>query len=620
MATIEYSDGTRIDFSGSPTQQDVEEAYNKVKGIKASASVPTAQSQPSPFSQKDLYAMQGFNKYSDLVNESATSGIEQVKQGFHDFQQAGLNPIKNLEAGLKGAAGIVNTALSPIAPLFKPVGDVINYVGDKISDIPEVQHFANSGLGNITSRVAEDVNNLMTVAGTVAGIEQIRTAPIKGPKFTGPTVEPPPETPLPPPKVPKSVQNLIEKRTAELNKLDSQYAQLRKASGFQEDGGIASRTRIASTDVLDGAVDDTGTIRTMQPGGAYEQYKAMTLDNAEQVVRKNLAQEGGVTPLDEVQIRLNQKVMDSGLEGADLKVALNNVKKEISGLKLRADEQGNIPNTILQDAKINTTKNINYQTPPEIQTFRKAVAEGYRETIEKNSTFNVKEVNAELSKYLQDLDFLKRLDGRKVQGGKLGKYFAHISGNIVGGAVGSAVGGTIGTAIGTVVGGELAGKIKGSALSRTFKGAGMIPEKNPVIEAAIKSGNQPKSTGNLNRQYSTPPIIKSKAIINQSNKTTTVSKAATTNKTSSLIPNKIQRKGGNLQGGFIKNPFADVAQENVLRGLSKLKSNDFLNKKGNLNAEVFGEVEDILDRAEKSRTTPEDIRRGQEILALLKKV
>lgn len=34
MSTIQYSDGTKIEFSGTPTQQDAENAYNQVKGIQ----------------------------------------------------------------------------------------------------------------------------------------------------------------------------------------------------------------------------------------------------------------------------------------------------------------------------------------------------------------------------------------------------------------------------------------------------------------------------------------------------------------------------------------------------------------------------------------------------------
>ena len=416
--------------------------------------------------------------YISSVVDAAKSGISQFKEG-RDITSNSNNPLVMAQGGLKSAAGIVNTALSPIAPVFEPIGKAVDYVGNKISDIPEVQKFANSGLGNVTQEVASTVADLMTVASAVAGLESPKL--IKG-KI---------ESAVPKIKKPSYVEKVIENRTAELDKLDTQYVQLRKAKGFSKDEGVASKKRIASTDVLDGAVDENGVIRTTGAGGAIDQYKAMTLDNAENVVRNNLEKEGGKTSLNEVQIRLEDSVKSSGLEGADLKVALNKVKQEISGLKLKADPEGNIPNTLLQDAKISQTKQINFQTPPEVSTYRKSIAKGYKTTIEKNSSFNVKEVNAELAKYLDDIAFLERLDGKRVQGGKLGKYFAQISGNIVGGIAGSAVGGPLGSAIGTVIGGELAGRIKGSAMSRTFGGeTGMVAPRNAVLEKAIEQGKK----------------------------------------------------------------------------------------------------------------------------------
>lgn len=48
MSTITYGDGTKINFNGSPTQQDIEEAYSQVKGSTGSGSVlPSNQGIPS---------------------------------------------------------------------------------------------------------------------------------------------------------------------------------------------------------------------------------------------------------------------------------------------------------------------------------------------------------------------------------------------------------------------------------------------------------------------------------------------------------------------------------------------------------------------------------------------
>lgn len=63
----------------------------------------------------------------------------------------------------------------------------------------------------------------------------------------------------------------------------------------------------------------------------------------------------------------------------------------------------------------------------------------------------------------------------------------------------------------------------------------------------------------------------------------------------------------------------ETQRDTVASGLSKLTSDDFVNSKGKLNASVFGEVEELLAKIEKGQDSADDIRRGQEILALLKK-
>lgn len=537
MATIQYSDGTKIEFTGTPSQQDIESAYNNVKGI-STQQTPEQQLMSGSFGQSVNKA----KEYGQAVQESAKAGINQIKQGFEQTQNAGFNPIKLLEGGITGGAGIINTVLSPIAPIFSPINKGIGSVANKVSNLPEVQQFANSGVGHLSSRVAENISNLSTIAGTIGGAIE---ASLPKPKtsIVGPTT--PIETVVKDnvsQTTPKPVIKLIANRTNELSKLDTQYSALRKFNQYSTDNGVSTRARIASTDILDGAVDETGTIRTTQPGGPIDQYKAQTLDNAEGLVKNLLTKEGGKTNLGEVQIRLEDAINNSGLQGADLKVALNKVKQEISGLKLKADQNGDIPNSLLQDAKINTYNNINFQTPPEVSTYRKAIANGYKTLIEKNSSLNIKDINAELAKYLKDIEYLKLLDGKKVQGGKLGKYFAQISGNLIGGATGSAVGGPVGSAIGTVVGGEIAGRIKGNTLSKTFGGdSGLVAPKNPILENAINQ-SQSNNLGNLNQQY------------NPTNMTNTTDIGTTVAQKKGIIQSAVDKYKSipNKQSGFVK--------------------------------------------------------------------
>jgi len=288
------------------------------------------------------------------------------------------------------------------------------------------------------------------------------------------------------------LEKIITKRESELFDIENNYVKGRKIMDASKDAGTASRKRIASTDVLVGAVDNEGRIRTKQPGGAVEKYRAETIDGAEKVVKKNLHQEGVIVNLKDVERKLLETIKNSDLEGGDLINAHSRIAKEIEGLRMRADSQGNIPLEKIHDAKVSVTKNQNYIDPAD-KNYRKSIGRGFKEFIEKNSRTNVKEVNSEIAKYLEDIGRLEALDGKLVKGGKLGKYFAQISGNMVGAVAGGAVGGPIGSAVGTVVGGEAGGFIKGKAMKSTFgKFTGMTGKRSEIIDKAIEKGNQPR--------------------------------------------------------------------------------------------------------------------------------
>ena len=275
----------------------------------------------------------------------------------------------------------------------------------------------------------------------------------------------------------------------EIYAVEQNYSKARKLNQYATDGGSDSRARIARSNVLEGSVTTDGVIRTKQPGGAVERYRAETVDGYEDVVKKGLEREGSKANLDEVRRALVLEINRSGLEGADLVTAMNGIKKEIAGLARRADESGNVFLSKLQDAKIGTTRNINYQTPPETATYRKAVARAYKNTIENKSSLNVRKVNEELAKYYEDIERLEGLDGLRVKGGKLGKYTAQIAGNVGGGLVGGAIGGVPGAAVGTVLGGEITGALKGRALSESFGKIkkGEIPKSGILEEAKVQN-------------------------------------------------------------------------------------------------------------------------------------
>lgn len=438
-------------------------------------------------------AQEGYSPLSFVkaLQEAAASGVEQIKEGVSMTKNQNTRP----QGIMKTGAGIINTAFSPVAPLFKPVSDLVNVSGEALSGIPAVQKFAGTKAGELTRNLADFGVDATTVAGALVFPEA--GAGIRAKPKVGISEKPSVSPKVPPQELPRASTKVAR----EIYDIENNYSKLRSVNDYANDAGNASRERIAQTDVLSGAVDTEGVIRTKQPGGAVEQYRKQTIDGVEGVVRDLVTKEKKTVNLAEVERELLIEVYKSRLEGADLLAAKNGIPKEIAGLKLRADEFGNIPLEKIHDAKISTTRNIDYNTPKETKIYRKAVARTYKQIVENKSTtevnvggkiYKVKEINKELGKYEGDLERLANLDGKRVKGGKLGKYTAQISGNIIGGVAGAALG-PLGMIAGPILGGEAAGFLKGRAMASTFgRQTGFRAAENPILaKARIDAGLPP---------------------------------------------------------------------------------------------------------------------------------
>jgi len=275
--------------------------------------------------------------------------------------------------------------------------------------------------------------------------------------------------------------DIITKRKAELQKLEDSYSTVRKTTNNAKTKGIDSKDLLAQTDLLHGAVDENGTIRTQN---AMQQLNDF-IKPQENVISQNLAREGVSLPLTTVETALKDSVKKSGLKGGALTRALKNVEDDIAGYKLEADAQGNIPLSTVHEAKVDKYANINYLNP-ESKRADKAIARGLKDLVEKNTkSVDVQKLNQELSSHYSVLSLLEKLDGKKVEGGKLGKYFAET----VGGMVGSHFG-----ALGTIIGAEVAGKVKGVQMASKFGGkTGKGLEQSETMQKAIAQGQTPKA-------------------------------------------------------------------------------------------------------------------------------
>lgn len=119
--------------------------------------------------------------YMQQATDASQQGVNQITEGYKsavsDFNQGHLGSA--LENTAKVGAGVVGVATAGVAPIFKPIGDVTNWLGNKISDIPAVQHALTttdkngvvdySKTGSVLERVINDIANVNTIVGAVAG-------------------------------------------------------------------------------------------------------------------------------------------------------------------------------------------------------------------------------------------------------------------------------------------------------------------------------------------------------------------------------------------------------------------------------------------------------------------
>lgn len=139
------------------------------QGFKQLEEVNTKFSQPKQKGGGYFGVTDKIGDYSaNAIKESFTGGVDRVKQGYNQAKNA-KNPLELIEGGIKQGEGVIGATLSPFAGSVKPIGQAINYVGDKIGNMSGVQKFANSKAGEVTNRAVEDINGLNTIAGAVAG-------------------------------------------------------------------------------------------------------------------------------------------------------------------------------------------------------------------------------------------------------------------------------------------------------------------------------------------------------------------------------------------------------------------------------------------------------------------
>lgn len=291
------------------------------------------------------------------------------------------------------------------------------------------------------------------------------------------------------------VQNdtkVIAAREKALQDLEEKYAQLRANAVRDPKGTAASRGRVARSNVLteDGMINEDGVI--IGAARASEAYEADAIGQGNKVVRQLLEREGVALDLNTVQ-REMERVMRETFDGAELTKALKQVQREIDGLRIKRPN-GRISLAELHDNKISSRpKGKDYDDPTKAK-LKKAISRTYKETIEKNSKENIREINAELQKFYDDAEYIANLQGKRIDSGKLGKAVARVGGALSGAVIGGALGGLPGVAAGSYVGGVVSSKLAGRSLQKAFgKPTKLVTPKSRVIGEAVAKANAPRN-------------------------------------------------------------------------------------------------------------------------------
>lgn len=107
----------------------------------------------------------GINEVKNDTSRAFQGGVSQIKQGASEFGKDGdiVGP------SLKIGAGIVNSALSPLAAPFKPVSEGIKKYTDAVVGVGQdgsdpFNDFANSKAGQVTAQAMEPIANAGTIA------------------------------------------------------------------------------------------------------------------------------------------------------------------------------------------------------------------------------------------------------------------------------------------------------------------------------------------------------------------------------------------------------------------------------------------------------------------------
>lgn len=379
------------------------------------------------------------------VVDSIKSGASQIGEGFKQGANA-PSALQGFEGGLKIGAGGVNILFSPLAPFFKNVGRGIDYAGNEIAKSEGVQKFANSKAGEITSRVAEDVSNLTTIAGAVAGSKKLMgdvVTPKLQDKYVNQNI--------------KQWEKPVKVNKPGFNTATEIYKNAETSANPSKIGETLTKNKLNVNDHIENgnyATSDSATQIRTDAGKLSSETLRPSLQRADQYTPKTPVSD--VVSATEAKIRSNPKITPGN------KIAIIQ-RLRAEGAALEQQHPQGLSLTDLHDSKITYDFNSKYSPVGDVATnnaatMNKALADSSRSLLESRAPreIPVKEFNAELQKQYQAADYLDAINGKKVPT-SIGQRIAKTTSKVVGAAVGNSLGGGI---LGGVGGYHIGGMIE----------------------------------------------------------------------------------------------------------------------------------------------------------------
>lgn len=502
MSTIQFSNGHTVEFNGTPTQQDIEQLGQQM-GLHSSTPQTTSPrvfapggsqfTQPTPAGATQMQYAPGSGTttgsqfmgslgsgvsqtahsitdpimptFGNDISGAFSGGANQLKQTAGDINAGKTNPLQNAWGLAKGTSGILG---SPFASAMKPINIAAQGYGYALGGIKQVQDFADSKAGQVTSKAAQFTADAANVAGSVGmfmggpqikakiepGFNAVAEAAKPGFKAVGEDIAAGAKKVTDVPgKIGQGLENRYVKQAQnEWTKPTTKPAGFKKATQIfnnaADKGHNIAETLVGnklklSDHISEGKYNTADTASNIRSDAmkASNDMLRPSLEKADaegapktsisdliNTARQNIAKNKSLT----------QEMKDS-LQGQLNKTELSLTKKSPQGLSL----------TDLHDEKIVRDMNSKYSPVGDIATNaeaikNKAIADAARTTLEKTAPKDipVKDFNAELSKQHQAANYLDALNGKKAPVSNLSKV-ANYGGKLAGLAAGSAAGGGI---------------------------------------------------------------------------------------------------------------------------------------------------------------------------------